>query len=185
MAQSAPVERPSLALTVAALIVSLLASAGSVWLSVGMGLQACPLCLYQRAFAFATLGVLALGLMAGLGRSAPLSLLVLPLAVGGVGVAGFHVYLEAIQFLECPRGLAALGSAPQQSLAVLTLLFLLVLLDSAGRIRFGQVREAQLIAAIGLGVVFAAASIKSAPPPKLPSKPYDEPLLGCRPAYRS
>ena len=35
--------------------------AGSLYLSLGLGLIACPLCFYQRTFAFAVLGVLILG----------------------------------------------------------------------------------------------------------------------------
>src|SRR5438874_2723515 len=77
-----------------ALVLALVASAGSVWLSVGMGLQACPLCFYQRAFAMAVLAVLATGLTAGLGRIVPISLLAVPISAAGLVVALMHVRLE-------------------------------------------------------------------------------------------
>ena len=93
-----------------ALLASAAAVAGTLWLSVGMGLVACPLCFYQRTFAMAALGVLVMGLLVG-GRRGPLSLLALPTAVGGLAVAGFHVALEARGTLECPRGVLGLGSA--------------------------------------------------------------------------
>jgi disulfide bond formation protein DsbB len=168
-----------------ALLVSLGASAGSVWLSLGMGLQACPLCLYQRSFAFAAFGVLSLGWSTGLARSAPLCLLVLPLAAAGVGVAGFHAYLEATGFLECPAGVGGLGSGPQQSLAALTLLLGICLVDAVSRIARGQGNTGSLVAALLLGALFAGACIKTAPPAKIPTAPYTDPLLGCRPAYRN
>ena len=47
--------RASLA-TVAALIAAAISVAGSLYLSLGMGLIACPLCFYQRTFAFADPG---------------------------------------------------------------------------------------------------------------------------------
>ena len=47
------------------LILSCVASAGSLYLSIGLGLKACPLCFYQRSFAIAALLV----------QDAPLALL--------------------------------------------------------------------------------------------------------------
>ena len=49
--------------TWAALLASGVAVAGSVWLSVGMELLACPLCFYQRSFAMGVFGVLAMALL--------------------------------------------------------------------------------------------------------------------------
>src|SRR5260370_8662109 len=46
----------------AALLVALIALAGSLWLSMGMGLKACPLCFYQRTFVMAPVAVLVFGL---------------------------------------------------------------------------------------------------------------------------
>src|SRR5689334_2005602 len=88
--EPSPARGPT-ALTWLACLVALAASAGSVYLSVGMRLRACPLCFYQRTYAFAAFGVLLVGLLSGTRHSA---LLALPLAVGGLGVAGYHVYRE-------------------------------------------------------------------------------------------
>src|SRR5436190_2221701 len=55
---NATAERPSSGLTWFALLVALVAVAGSLWLSLGMNLKACPLCFYQRTFAMAVFGVL-------------------------------------------------------------------------------------------------------------------------------
>src|SRR5260370_15125385 len=109
------------ALTWLACLVALATAAGSVYLSMGMGLKACPLCFYQRTFAFAAFGVLLVGLLTGTRRSG-LSVLALPLAIGGLGVAAFHVHLELNGTLMSPLGLFGLGTPPQQSLAAFTLL---------------------------------------------------------------
>src|SRR5262245_66543427 len=104
------------------LLVAVVALAGSLWLSVGMKLKACPLCFYQRTFVMGVVAVLLVGLLAGVRPASVLSLLALPLAAGGVGVAGFHVYLEQTGKLECPDGILGLGTAPQQGLAAQALL---------------------------------------------------------------
>src|SRR5262245_4640704 len=98
---------PTPIVTWLALPVAVVGSAGSVYLSVGMNLKACPLCFYQRSFILGVVGVLGVGLLAGMRRSASLSLLALPLAVAGLFVAGFHVHLERAGVLECPRGVGA------------------------------------------------------------------------------
>src|SRR6266704_5012252 len=99
----------------ASLLVASAAVAGSLYLSLGMGLKACPLCFYQRAFAMSLLAVLAVGLFVRSESPGWLGLISLPLAVAGLGVALFHVYLEQTGKLECPEGLLALGTAPKQS----------------------------------------------------------------------
>jgi disulfide bond formation protein DsbB len=43
---------------VAALAVSAVGTVGSLYLSLGMGLKACPLCFYQRTFMMSTAAVL-------------------------------------------------------------------------------------------------------------------------------
>src|ERR1700736_6488930 len=70
-----------------ALLVALLALAGSLWLSIGMKLKACPLCFYQRTFVMGVVAVLGIGLLTGQRYRAVLNLLALPMAVAGFGVA--------------------------------------------------------------------------------------------------
>ncbi|HEV3007053.1 MAG TPA: disulfide bond formation protein B, partial [Pirellulales bacterium] len=116
-----------------ALVLATSAVAGSLWLSMGMSLKACPLCLYQRSFVMCALAVLVVGVLLGAAESALACVLALPAAVAGTVVAAFHVYLEWIGKLECPAGLFAMGTAPKQSLAVLVLLSGLLLFGSSTR----------------------------------------------------
>ncbi|MBM4071055.1 MAG: disulfide bond formation protein B [Planctomycetes bacterium] len=172
--------RPTILLWLA-LGVSLVAVAGSLYLSLGMNLKACPLCFYQRTFAMSLVGVLGLGLCAGADkglRPGMLGLLALPLATGGLGVAAFHVSLEVSGKLECPAGVLGLGTGPQQSLAVFALIFALVI----GDVLRGA--KTWALPALGLGGLFALASCISNPP--MPeARPYDKPPDVCRPPYRS
>jgi disulfide bond formation protein DsbB len=82
------------------LAAALVALAGSLYLSLGMGLKACPLCFYQRAFAMSLVAVLGMGVLTGAGQSGRLGLLSVPLAAAGLGVA-------------LAPGLCAPGSAPE------------------------------------------------------------------------
>ena len=115
---------------VAALLLSAGAVAGSLYLSLEMDLKACTLCFYQRAFAFGLVGVLGVGVLAFREYAARLCLVALPLAIGGLGVAGFHVWLgwidwpreQATWYLACPDGIGGHGTAPQQSLAIFALI---------------------------------------------------------------
>jgi disulfide bond formation protein DsbB len=93
-------------------LVALVALAGSLWLSLGMGLKACPLCFYQRTFVMGVVAVLLVGLLSGQHHRTVLNLLALPLVVGGLGVAVFHVHLEQSGILECPAGVMGIGTAP-------------------------------------------------------------------------
>ncbi len=155
---------------------------GSLYLSIGMELVACPLCFYQRTFAMAVVGILAVGLFTGLGRGASLSLLAMPAAVGGLGVAAFHVYLELNGALECPLGVQGIGTAPKQSLAAFAVLFLLLLRDV-----FTSRGEGSGMPAFGLGIVLGAfftwGAIAGSPKPKVPDEPYKTPLNTCRVPY--
>jgi disulfide bond formation protein DsbB len=169
-------------LTWIALLLAAVATAGSLYLSMQMGLIGCPLCFYQRTFAMAALAVLLIGIATGMGRIVSLSSLALPLAAGGLGVALFHVRLEMTGKLECPHGILDVGTAPQQSLAALGLLTFVLLLDSASR----RIGAGWLSGAAGLvlGGLLAAGCIASAPPmPAPPAKPYDAPPKVCRPPY--
>jgi disulfide bond formation protein DsbB len=187
-----------------ALIVAAAASAGSLYLSLpeqwgvslpeqwgvkwGMNLKACPLCFYQRTFAMAVFGVLVIGLCTNAWRTGTLSLLVLPLAIGGLGVAVFHVYLEFKGTLECPGGIGDVGTAPKQSLVTLSVLVLLLVMDSVRNRAAAGYGLGVWLGSIVLGVLFAAGAVVSSPPlPPAPTKPYDsekQPLEMCRPPYQ-
>jgi len=168
-----------------ALVISVVAVAGSLWLSIGLALKACPLCLYQRAFAMSALAVLAVGRLTSVAESLSATLLALPAAVAGTAVSVFHVYLETIGRLECPAGLLGIGTAPQQSLSVLALLSAILLFAAST----GPTRRAspRLVAAtIAMGLLLAAGAVASAPPmPPSPAKAYDQPPDVCRPPFRA
>lgn len=168
-----------------ALLVACVLLLGSLWLSVGLKLKACPLCLYQRTLVMGVVAVLGVGLLTGKTHTRIVSLLALPLAVAGLGVAAFHEYLEATGTLECPDGIMGLGTAPQQSLAGLVVLLILVGLGVGAGVRGGGYRWSAVAGAGVLGVLFAGAAVLSAPPmPEAPTKPYATPLEVCRPPYR-
>jgi len=158
-----------------ALAASAFALAGSLLLSLALGLKACPLCFYQRTFAMSLVALLAMGLLTGVRNR--LALLALPLAVGGLGVALFHVSLEFNGKLECPPGMFGVGSAPQQSLAVFAVIALLLLLDVLTAVQW-----LALLASLVLGGLLAVASVIGNPPMKEgPKEPYKEKLDICRP----
>ena len=169
--------------TVVGTVLAVCGVAGSLWLSLGMNLKACPLCLYQRAFMASAAAVLVLGLLTEIRKSRILPLLALPATFAGLGVAVFHEYLELTGKLECPAGLFGIGSAPQQSVAVFLILAAALLIPF---MRPGNgVKPWQVAVAAVLGVMIALGTIKSAPPmPAAPTKPYDQPLEICRPPYQ-
>jgi disulfide bond formation protein DsbB len=169
-----------MAITGLALVAALLAVAGSLYLSIGMELKACPLCFYQRTFAMAAVAVLGLGMLLPGVRVSVLHVLALPAAVGGLAIAVWHCYLEGSGRLECPAGVFALGSAPQQSLAIYVILLGLLI---AGLIADSGRRGADLAigaGAIVLGILFAVGGIRSSP--KTPVPDYTVPVDqdGCR-----
>ncbi len=165
---------------------------GSLYMSIGMGLKACPLCLYERSLVMAVVGVLGLGVAlridgnAALRSPGTLSLLCLPLAFGGLGLAGFHVYLDRSGVLDCPGGILGIGRAPDQSLAGYVLLS--GLLTVAALNGHFKTKKSYLygLGAAALGLAFAVASVKSAPPLPPPNPKYDAQgnriLAGCEPA---
>jgi hypothetical protein len=157
--------------------------AGSLYLSLGMGLLPCPLCFYQRSFVLGATAVLLLGLLTGAGRLVCVAGLALPIAAAGAAVAGFHVYLESAGKLECPAGVLEYGSAPQQSLAALGAMTLLLLLATiTSRQASGGVLGTLLGLILGAGVAYGC--VVSAPPaPPKPGSPYDAPPKTCRPPY--
>src|SRR5262245_8909033 len=160
------------------------AVAGSLYLSLGMGLKACPLCFYQRAFVMAAAGVLAAALLAGRGFSRLAMMLAVPAAAAGFGVACWHVFLEATGRLECPAGIFGVGSAPQQALAVQALL-LAALLGGVLKGQGGEVGTWTVFPAALLGLAFAYGAVISTPPPTpTAEKDKDTKPDVCRPPYR-
>jgi hypothetical protein len=143
-------------------------------------------------------GLLLTGIFAGSRRPGFLSLVALPLTVGGLGVAGFHVYKEWNGEMECPTGVIChayvqsqgvdecpkeiheIDTAPRESLTVYILLFLLLsieVLRSSSRGGFGF---PALLGVIILGGLFTQGLIMSVKDhreiPKAPKKPIE----GCR-----
>lgn len=99
-----------------AFLAATLTAVGSLYMSMGMGLHACPLCFYQRAFIMAVAGVLGVGIaLRPPPREGSLSILALPLAIAGLGVALIHNVLIWSGVLVCPLGILGLGTAPLQS----------------------------------------------------------------------
>lgn len=173
----------TLNLVVPPLVIAAVALIGSLWLSVGMGLKACPLCLYQRTFVMGVVAVLGIGVLTGPGHRNVLNLLAMPFAVAGFGVAAFHVFLELTGKLECPGGVLAIGTAPQQSLAVQTILLILV---SVGVARSSHACLPSSVGGVLMGLLLAGGAVVSAPPmPPIPTKAYEQPLDMCRPPFHA
>jgi disulfide bond formation protein DsbB len=170
-------------LATAALVLAIAGTIGSLFLSLGMGLKACPLCFYQRTFIMAAAAVLAIGLIVDRGRAATHCLMILPLAIGGLGVAAFHEYLVCTDVLKCPKALLGLGSAPAQSLAIFVALSAAALAAAWP----GDHKRALGLALV-VGLLLAWGSVASLPPlPPVPKSPYDpvkQPLDMCRPVFR-
>uniref|UniRef100_A0A7C2JZR4 Uncharacterized protein n=1 Tax=Schlesneria paludicola TaxID=360056 RepID=A0A7C2JZR4_9PLAN len=112
----------------------------------------------------------------------------LPVAVSGLGVAAFHVYLVQTGKLECPPALFGWGDGPLQSLAMFAALSL-ACLAGAWSSRYALCGGGMLavVAAMLLGAGAAWACVASAPPlPPTPKQPYDavkQPFDMCRPPF--
>ncbi len=185
LSRTVPPGAVSAALVWPPLVVALIALAGSLWLSIGMGLKACPFCFYQRTFVMGVVAVLGIGILTGRRYQGVLNLLALPLVVGGLGVAVLHVYLELTGKLECPAGVLGIGTAPRQSLGAFVVLLVLVAAGVVGGVRVGAVHRPAAGAAVVLGLLLAWGAIASSPPmPPAPTKAYTTPLDICRPPFR-
>jgi hypothetical protein len=169
--------RGATAWTWGALVVALVGVAGSIGLTLGLDLIPCPLCYYQRTFIMAAFGVLALGMLAGARHAALASLLALPMALGGLGVAGVHALREYRLEMECPPGWLGIGTAPQQSVALFLLLTIVLLADVLQGVKPRLVSLPALAGSVVLGVLLSYGSLISAKPPDIPK---DGPLVGCR-----
>ncbi|HMP01798.1 MAG TPA: disulfide bond formation protein B [Gemmatales bacterium] len=157
--------------------------AGSVWMSIGLKLKACPLCFYQRTFVMGVFAIYLMAWMASVSPSSASAQLALPLALAGFVVALFHESLVLRRVLECPRGFGGQGTAPFQSVLMFTGLLVLILGHGFG---LGLDQAAPLVLGTGLilGLVLGVLSIISSPPlPPVPTQPYAEPLTICRPPY--
>lgn len=171
-----PIEPPADASVAiwAALLAAVVAALGSLWLTMGMELEACPLCYYQRTCVLGVVGILAVGLMLKNQSAAALGVLALPVAVAGLGVGLMHNYLEFTGKLECPHGIGGFGTAPQQALAVQAILVVILLIAGHGRI-------AGLLVAVLLGGGIAWLLFATAPKPKAMSREaYKSPPKMCR-----
>ncbi|MBI1832876.1 MAG: disulfide bond formation protein B [Planctomycetes bacterium] len=157
-----------------ALFVAVVGVLGSLHLSMGMNLRACPLCFYQRAFMMAAAGALAFGPFLPGMPSAAQTVLALPSVIAGAGIAGWHIYLEWNEKLECPVGITGVLTAPGESLIVFGLLVVLLLGDLFHQRKYVM----QGVGAILLGVVFAVTSVHGVP--DRPTGPHPAPLDGCR-----
>jgi len=89
MAPPRPTDR---ALLLGGLLVSSVATVGSLWFSLGLGLVPCELCWYQRILMYPLVVVLG---VASFEDRAGAWLTALPLSVGGLAVATYHSYLQA------------------------------------------------------------------------------------------
>ena len=171
-----------------ALGVATMGSVGSVYLSIGLGLKACPLCFYQRAFMMAAAVSLLMSYWLDGVRSTRLCFVALPFAWAGLGVAMFHENLVLSGKLECPPALFGWGDGPVQSLAVYSVLAA-VCLVGAFLNRHSSARQGlpSIMAAILVGVGVAWACIASAPSlPPAPAQAYDavkQPFDMCRPPF--
>lgn len=173
----------------ACLALALIGVGGCLYLSFGAGLVACPLCIYQRAFLMAAFAVAAIGAVAGRGIAGLVCAMILPIAVMGLGVAGFHEYLIRTAVIECPPGLLSLGSLPTQSLVLFALMAALAATGLLKSHPDSLPRRAQMfVLGIAIGIAVAWASVASAPPIPQRKSPYDptkDIFNNCRPVYKA
>ena len=170
--------RPSVP-TVAALIAAAVSVAGSLYLSLGMKLIACPLCFYQRTFAFAALGILMLGVFTRARDTAYVNLMAfLPTVAGGL-IAAFHTYLDGTGRLICPKGISGFASTAQESLASFALILVCLIPGLAQDVRRKGLSIAAVAWSVILGGAFAYGCIVSSPAPSMPP-PEKRPFI-CHP----
>ena len=82
----------------ASFVVAVVATAGSLYYSLGMGLYPCELCWYQRILMYPLVVVLGYAALAGW---PDVHRVVLPLSVPGLGVALYHSYLQLSPGATC------------------------------------------------------------------------------------
>ena len=165
--------------------VAMVGAFGSVFLSIGLGLKACPLCFYQRSFMMAAAVSLLMSCWLDGVRSTRSCFVALPFAWAGLGVAAFHEYLVLSNKLECPPALFGWGDGPAQSLGVFCVLSAICLagaFTNRGNSAMQGLMSILVASFVGVGVAWAC--IASAPPlPPTPAQPYDsskQPFDMCR-----
>lgn len=168
--------------------VAMVGSVGSVWLSIGLGLKACPLCFYQRSFMMAVAVNLLMSLWLDGVRSTRSCFVAMPFAWAGLAVAAFHEYLVLTGKLECPPAMFGWGDGPAQSLGVFCVLTAVCLAGAfTNRGNSSMQGLPSILVASFIGVGMAWACIASAPPlPPTPAQPYDsskQPFDMCRPPF--
>jgi hypothetical protein len=175
------------------ILLSAIGVGGCLYLSLGMGLVACPLCIYQRSFIMAVFAVALVGFLAASDRPGITSLLALPLAVAGLGVAGYHESLIMNGTIECPAGVFGIGSLPTQSFVLFLCLSVLAMVGAVksgteeGEAAAPKPRPILAVVAIVVGVLLAVGSVVGAPPIPVRKTPYDpakDVFNNCRPVYK-
>lgn len=84
-----------------ALLVAIVATSGSLYLSIGLGLTPCHLCWWQRIFMYPL--VLILG-VSRIYRVDKVTFYVLPMSILGLGVSLYHSYLQLTSDALCGTG---------------------------------------------------------------------------------
>jgi len=180
-----------------AFVLSAVGLAGSIFLSLGMELHACPLCIMERTFLMGVVVVLLVSWLTPALRGTGLGCrLALPLALAGLVTASFHCYLEWNGTLVCPYGVLALGTGPQQSLAIFVLVTATLAASQVMTARRGEATAAAGWIVLGLvvGGALGAVSIKAGPPLPIPAdrdtaehlriEQANLTLKGCRPVKK-
>lgn len=169
------------AINIIALVIVSVMSLGSIYLSIGLNLAACPLCYYQRTFSFALLALLLSGLVFGVQEKITLSALALPLALGGLSVAAWHVSLELRGKMECPKGLTTFLSAPKESLLAFVLLVVALVYGTIISELPANGWRAVVTALVPAALMFPACIYTVAMPAPPKPEAYSSPPLTCRP----
>ena len=177
---------------IVALLLAIATAAGSLYFTLELGHKTCTLCFYQRAFAFALVGVLATGILAFRDRGARVCLLALPVAIGGFGIAAFTAYLGMTDwprqnenwYLACPMGIEGYGTASQQSFVAFGAAVLVLLIGGIGEVRVSGHGSLSLLVGLALGVGAAYGSIVANPPLEQAKPMQPGAVLECRPTQR-
>ena len=161
----------------AALFIAIIGVLGSLHLSITCGLQACPLCYYQRAFMMAAAGILLFAMFLPGVPSSAVSVLALAPATAGLCIAANHVQAEWTGVLECPKGITGALPVPQESLIV----FVLLVSTLIGDLLHRRTYLMQGAGAILLGYLFSTMCMNSVQRMDPPTRAYEkaEPD-GCR-----